>query len=901
MVVAMARFAHLALQLLFLGAFLVNIANAIVINYTPTVWDNAFCNQENKEVLNGCIGPPGTCRRPYMRSLKFGFDCRFYVECEIIEQPANYTGPKTAKANIIPCPGTPDTAEYSWITRTCGPWGAPGTCSWKKQFSYEQWSKMCQYPQGCDSNGIAIRNNILGQPVKTTEVVKNWATETFCKHNPEVAAGCKMKGGCTYRHPGKCNAYIQCVMDLHLGKNATTASALLQLCPPRDRLKRVLQWSDVTKKCEPKGSPGTCGGRADIPTIPARKLLFTPFCGAMLEWQRGPPGFGIPVAINGDCVAYFECLPGGLGVGQVKHCSPGQMFNDCSRQCEPASANGTCRQRLPAKKLAERAEVVKFSDVTVGEVYNSPFCFPNSEQNCDPKTGCKGPGIFAAGFIDDCQGYWECFSSLNSLIEVRRCSPGRMFNAFTLRCETANANGTCYQRQLLNNITGKADSLAITKPGVAELISPSSLLRTGSVSEEATCGNDSKPFRFPLRGDCFSYVETPRKGSGQDRVKRCPQGQMFNPNTRECGPTNANGTCVQYNHEKRTTHYERASNSRPVAAKNFDPPKWLDLGKRASILAPVSAEDEKNVLAQLEPGSYCTIRDYERTGCKKPQDCVYPYLSDCYSYIKCTPGADGNITAHWKWCPHGQEYSLSKRMCRRAGLGGTCSGKNYTQHLQDEEYCSINPTQEAGCQEPTNCTYQIGTNKGACDTYIQCKKKLYGDGRTGTAYFKWCDTSEEFSNQTLKCEPAGAPGICSEKKTNHLAMLTNTSVPANTTSAPNRDISDSFDCCSFRENGTCVSMKSGKNRNPKDCNSYIECVADPASGPGSKEGLPLVKYCPQGKGEQKALEWNDFEEECSWAGAPGTCSGKTNSTDYGFTCPKLPFTFQDVFNGNGAS
>jgi hypothetical protein len=165
-----------------------------------------------------------------------------------------------------------------------------------------------------------------------------------------------------------------------------------------------------------------------------------------------------------------------------------------------------------------------------------------------------------------------------------------------------------------------------------------------------------------------------------------------------------------------------------------------------------------------------------------------------------------------------------------------------------------------------------------CDGFVQCTRNPDPRLRQfGKPFISDCGIGREFSNQTLKCEQAGSPGTCSEKKTS-------------------REASVSFDCCGLRRNGTCVWMKAGKHGNPKDCNSYIECIADPASAPGSEEGLPVIKHCPPGKGEQRSWEWNNIEGKCDWAGAPGTCSGTTRLSYYGITCPKWPPSFQDIAN-----
>jgi len=917
MVATMARSNQLALLSLFVGGFLVNVTHAIVpANYTPTWFDNMFCNQENKEVLNGCVGPPTTCRKLFGWAPKDHLDCRKYVQCELIEHPANYTGPNTAKAQIIRCPGTPDAAEYSWMTRECGPWGAPGTCSWRRQFSYDDWSKICPWPSGCE-HGITTRDDVLDEPASgVTEGYIRRLTDHYCKNNPEVTAGCKVKGGCRYRIPDNSRIYIQCVMDDHLGQNATTATAIIRKCTKKDDSGRCFYYSDVTKKCEPKGSPGTYTGTADTPTLPAGKVVFTNICGSLLSRLRRPEHFLRPLLpVFGDCVSYFQCLPGALGVGQVKHCSTGQWFDWRNHQCKAyngtlLAGNASCTQRDLGigLKLSARSDDM-FVDVpvaqarfssnpSVGQVITDKRCFTE----CDWRkvSDCKLP------WDKDCRKYVHCADG---------------------------ENGTYWW-----------------PPGKA-------------------------------------YLE------------ECGPGHWFDPGTKEC--------ILRMRHKSMC---EELLSKKPSMLE--------DRATRASIPAPISTEEESVILAQLKPGSYCTALDFERTGCKGSRDCVYPYLWDCFTYIKCTPDQDGkSLKPHWMWCPHGEQYSVSARMCKPAGSRGTCADANYTTHRNNEEFCNVNAVREAGCQDVTNCTYGIlGYKTGylwdKCSDYVQCKKKVRGYGKTGSAkitycadyeeysnqtqkceyrgspgtcsaeqdaaalserderdalvsepYLKsrnswigerprtyktfcsvdalrgrgcedprktctyafpnyrlgilnscggviqcvpsidgvngtvhehWCEVGKEFSNRTLQCEPAGSPGTCSEKKSHSIAARGNTT--AEDPEEPEKpkglitwysDGDISIDFCKHRmEDGNCGNIKEWPLTNPKDCKSYIMATSSPARD----RLVPEYKQCDSGK------EWNKFRRRCDWAGAPGTCSGNTNPADYGFKCPKLPFTLEDIQN-----
>ena len=104
-----------------------------------------------------------------------------------------------------------------------------------------------------------------------------------------------------------------------------------------------------------------------------------------------------------------------------------------------------------------------------------------------------------------------------------------------------------------------------------------------------------------------------------------------------------------------------------------------------------------------------------------------------------------------------------------------------------------------------------------------------------------------------------------------------------------------MDCCRRRtKDGRCMGLNIETSfTNTKNCSTYMLCTLDSTG----KRTVPLFKQCSSGTGSQQSREeWNGPRQKCDFAGAPGTCSGKTNPADYGFTCPKMPFTFEDTRN-----
>jgi hypothetical protein len=199
------------------------------------------------------------------------------------------------------------------------------------------------------------------------------------------------------------------------------------------------------------------------------------------------------------------------------------------------------------------------------------------------------------------------------------------------------------------------------------------------------------PVDFPNSEDSVSYIQWSPGQSGEGEVKQCPPGQMYSAKMRACADILPSIT--------------RRSSSYNLELEMLD--------ERANTSISVYTEGDKLIWDQLEPGSYCTTDDFERTGCKGPWDCVYNYLFDCWSYVKCTPNEDGKgLTAHYMRCPEGEMLSLATRMCQPTGSPGTCNGKykdedsdydyfDYSNHVENEKLCSFNAIMKAGCQLPT--------------------------------------------------------------------------------------------------------------------------------------------------------------------------------------------------------
>ena len=128
---------------------------------------------------------------------------------------------KTAKAHLRNCSAH---EEFSNVTRKCEPSGAPGTCTEK---SLRQFAERDVEP------GARVD-------------LASYTAFQYCngRNNPEVLEGCKVGGGCKYSLPGHCDLYIECIMPY--------SRAQYRFCP------QSTEFSSVTRKCEPLGSPGTC-------------------------------------------------------------------------------------------------------------------------------------------------------------------------------------------------------------------------------------------------------------------------------------------------------------------------------------------------------------------------------------------------------------------------------------------------------------------------------------------------------------------------------------------------------------------------------------------------------------------------------------------------------------------
>jgi hypothetical protein len=125
------------------------------------------------------------------------------------------------------------------VTRKCEQSGAPGTCTEKGLRSF------------------AERDVEPGARVDPA----SYTAFQYCnkRNNPEVLEGCKVEGGCKYSLPGHCDLYIECIMPY--------SRAQYRFCPQD---LNATEFSSVTRKCEPLGSPGTCSAEKEGPARKAR-------------------------------------------------------------------------------------------------------------------------------------------------------------------------------------------------------------------------------------------------------------------------------------------------------------------------------------------------------------------------------------------------------------------------------------------------------------------------------------------------------------------------------------------------------------------------------------------------------------------------------------------------------
>lgn len=259
----MARSIRLAFPLLFIIAFLFSTVTAVVTTNTavPTnehdwswfVDKDYFCSNNNPEVQNGCRAA-GTCFYPiHFANLS---RCDFYVQC-VMDEGSLKKSKKTAKARLRSCGGSPESAEFSPLTRKCEPKGAEGTCSY-----YENWKRPTHWGRrlAARDRDLVIRDGPRGAILST-----EWATKTFCKTNPEVDEGCKVKGGCKYSL--YCGAYVECVMIESV--SFKKAHAHFRYCPQRPN---ATEFNSVTRRCEIRGSSGTCSAKQQGHHLPGRAI-----------------------------------------------------------------------------------------------------------------------------------------------------------------------------------------------------------------------------------------------------------------------------------------------------------------------------------------------------------------------------------------------------------------------------------------------------------------------------------------------------------------------------------------------------------------------------------------------------------------------------------------------------
>jgi hypothetical protein len=414
------------------------------------------------------------------------------------------------------------------------------------------------------------------------------------------------------------------------------------------------------------------------------------------------------------------------------------------------------------------------------------------------------------------------------------------------------------------------------------------------------------------------------------KVKHCPKGKVYSIKTRSCERAGAPGTCAN--------------------KQKYQPSKWVD-SHSVPALFPEYLDVAINHTANDE--LFCSIDAIQKAGCQTPTNCSYRVpdfpLPDvwtenirCGSYVRCTTNpAGGGKTgrAQFVKCMNREEYSSETGECEVPSVGGTCTANKQRRSLServwdhslkivtkppkdvrsvdiqeggDENFCSIDVVRKAGYQDPTNCSCPFPVDLSSdghhetenfsanliCHSYVLCTAKAGGDGKTGRFELKFCDAGKEFSNKTIGCELAGAAGTCSEERIKMRSLIDQVKVPvsAESTSTPNHEIPDGFKCYERYSDAKCTRGNFGRHPNPKDRHSYLECGANPHVDvqDGSEESAPQIKHYPAGEEGEKPLEWNRMESKCDWAGAPGTCSGEANATEYGLKCPKLNITYEDL-------
>jgi hypothetical protein len=336
----------------------------------------------------------------------------------------------------------------------------------------------------------------------------------YCPNdNPEVQYGCRGGSGqCFYpihfANSSRCDAYVQCMVLDKKSRSKTRRFAAARIRSCRE-FNESAEFSPLTRKCEDKGAWGTCtyyenwkrpmemgeppnranpeGSRKwGRPKKLAGRLAtrdndLAIRDGALPPWafQRNPEqaaqqdfvdwffcnnnnvevangckGEGRCKYARGDdeCRGFVECVMIESDLFKKAHAHfrycpqrpNATEFSSVTRTCELRGSPGTCSGKNLEHNLVERAIHSEHRHNVSTKACGDLMLHPDG---VDYRRGLKACSTAIGG---DCTSYVECAPGLAGLGSVKRCSRKQMYNPRTRHCESANANGTCWQMQWIN-------------------------------------------------------------------------------------------------------------------------------------------------------------------------------------------------------------------------------------------------------------------------------------------------------------------------------------------------------------------------------------------------------------------------------------------------------------------
>ncbi|XP_053661289.1 uncharacterized protein LOC128710269 [Anopheles marshallii] len=481
-----------------------------------------------------------------------------------------------------------------------------------------------------------------------------------CQIHPVERMCGNISHGSVYPHPNDCTQYVRC----NGGRPITTA------CP----VGHVLH--PGSGSCRP-GNTNTC---------------------EFIENVCHNQSDGSVLKHPSHCGHFIWCQGGAMS---IQPCPIGEILQPDTQLCVPGDANSCefhpidqmCLNRADSTRFPHPSECSQFvacqgqkaivQSCPSGSVYHAPTrsCVPGNEATCERFDNiCSGPQNELIPHPLVCTAYIHCTSGM---AVFEQCAIGTVFDRELRGCILGNTktcvrvDGLCEQQPNgvilahpnecdLYVMCFDHEPSPLRCPAGEILNAQAQFCTPGMVDTcqfhpvETMCTNVQDNTVYPHPDDCARFIKC---NVGKAIVNDCPAGEILHGLSKSCKPGNAK-TCkfldsVCHGHPdgfvvEHPSHCGHFIKCRHGAATVDSCPKGEILRADMQVCVPGNT-------------STCEVEPIERTCVGKPNGRVYPYRTDCHSYIRCQ-----SSVAVVENCRPGTIFLAKAQSCV-AGNGNTCS------------------------------------------------------------------------------------------------------------------------------------------------------------------------------------------------------------------------------------